>query len=51
MNMATDEEIRALCARVVAAQGSKEFDAAVTDLQLAIEQHLADQNGSNLKEN
>ena len=49
--MPTDEEIRALCARVVAAQGSKEFDDAVTDLQLAIELHLADRNGSNLKEN
>jgi len=49
--MPTDEEIRALCARVVAAQGGKEFDDAVSNLQLAIEQHMADQDGSNLKEN
>lgn len=39
--MASDEEIRALCARVVKARG-QEFDAAISDLQSAIEQRLTE---------
>lgn len=37
--MPSDEEIRALCARVVKAEGH-ELDAAIEDLQSAIEQRL-----------
>jgi Flp pilus assembly protein TadD len=41
--MPSDEEIRSLCARVVNARG-KEFDAAIADLQAAIEQRLTERD-------
>jgi Flp pilus assembly protein TadD len=41
--MPSDEEIRSLCARVLNARG-KEFDAAIADLQSAIEQRLTERD-------
>ncbi|HLW54064.1 MAG TPA: hypothetical protein VKW06_14600 [Candidatus Angelobacter sp.] len=46
--MATDEEIRLLCARVVKASG-KEFDAAIAELLSAIEKRLSERQDARAK--
>lgn len=40
--MPTEEEIREICARAAIAQSSEEFKAALTELKIAIREHITE---------
>lgn len=40
--MPTEEEIRDICVRVTLAQNSEEFKAALTELKIAIREHITE---------